>query len=312
MGVESPLSPRAAIMEALVSSPGYGLDIIERVRERGAGIVTLRLGSVYAAFRALERDGLVRGHDVQPAPGRGGRPRRYYALTTKGHRAALAARGAVARFFDLATTDAAQGSQALARASTERASSEPTYQAVPLAAIRRDATRTRAALNADRVAQLLERISEGDRFPAPVVFFNGTDYWLADGFHRMEAYSRTEYDTIECDVREGNGADAILFGAGANAKHDQAGLYRSNADKRHAVVMVFQALAAKNESWTDTRIAKLCGVSNVMVVETGAILAAARAAIDAADVTGGNAKRSLSSRGNGQALSTRRASPPSR
>lgn len=166
----------------------------------------------------------------------------------------------------------------------------PNIQPVPLAAIRRDATQTRAGLNGERVSHYAERIKEGDRFPAPVLFFDGAEYWAADGFHRLEAYARTLYGTIECDVREGGRADAILFGAGANARHDKSGLYRSNADKRHSVVMVFGALALKGESWTDTRIAELCGLSHVLVGECRAKLVAATGQPDDTPRVGRNGK----------------------
>jgi len=33
-----------------------------------------------------------------------------------------------------------------------------------------------------------ERMKAGEKFPAIDVFFDGEDYWLADGFHRVRAY----------------------------------------------------------------------------------------------------------------------------
>jgi PadR family transcriptional regulator PadR len=87
--MKGPLTARAAILLSL-DSPGYGLQIIERVRKRTDGAVRLRLGSVYPALRDLEKSGLVRSWEV--AADKGGRRRRYYELTLRGVAAARAQR----------------------------------------------------------------------------------------------------------------------------------------------------------------------------------------------------------------------------
>ncbi len=93
--MESPLGSKAALLITLLSGPGYGLDLIERV---ATGIGSRpRQGSVYPALRAIERKGLVRGWDVRASPS-GGRPRRYYELTPKGIAVAKAQRAAIAAF----------------------------------------------------------------------------------------------------------------------------------------------------------------------------------------------------------------------
>jgi DNA-binding PadR family transcriptional regulator len=87
--MKNPLSARAAILLGL-SRPGYGLQIIDRIREQTGGHVRLRLGSVYPALRDLEKRRLVRSWEVPGA--RGGRRRRYYELTQRGVAAATAQR----------------------------------------------------------------------------------------------------------------------------------------------------------------------------------------------------------------------------
>jgi hypothetical protein len=138
---------------------------------------------------------------------------------------------------------------------------------IAIESIRRDATQTRAALNSERVSEYADRLKAGDAFPPPVVFFDGELHWLGDGFHRIEAHVTNGRARLECEVRKGGKADAILFGAAANTKHDKGGLYRSNADKRHAVRMVLGALGEKGEEWSDRRIADACGVGNALVGE---------------------------------------------
>src|SRR5574341_1438418 len=88
LGVETPLSARAALLQAL-RVPGYGLELMKRVHDSTGGVVGLRMGSIYPALRALEGEGLVRC--LRVAARRKGRPRRYYELTPRGVRAAMAA-----------------------------------------------------------------------------------------------------------------------------------------------------------------------------------------------------------------------------
>jgi DNA-binding PadR family transcriptional regulator len=77
--------PRAAlfILAALSDDDAHGYAIMQRVRERSAGAVPLRTGSLYRHLARLIEDGLV-----QPAAGRPADhdPRRstYYRLTALG------------------------------------------------------------------------------------------------------------------------------------------------------------------------------------------------------------------------------------
>lgn len=82
------IDPEAALLQALLSGPGYGLELIERVEERTQGRVTLNQGNTYPALRTLEREGLVESYKSEGPQERGGRPRIYYRLTGDGLRAA--------------------------------------------------------------------------------------------------------------------------------------------------------------------------------------------------------------------------------
>ena len=93
--MDTPVSARTAILMSLMGGRGFGLEIIERVRERTHGKIILNEGSVYPALKALERDGLLRSFDGEPMPERGGRPRRYYELTGEGRRVAREQRTAL-------------------------------------------------------------------------------------------------------------------------------------------------------------------------------------------------------------------------
>jgi PadR family transcriptional regulator PadR len=78
---------KVAILSALVSDPGYGLEIIERVKDLTNGHVRMVQGRVYPALRELEDEGFLESYDGPALPERGGRPRRYYRITAEGRKA---------------------------------------------------------------------------------------------------------------------------------------------------------------------------------------------------------------------------------
>lgn len=139
--------------------------------------------------------------------------------------------------------------------------SKPNLQTLLLSDIQLDPTcQARAATNDEVVADYAEKIGAGVKFPPAIVFFDGSHYWLADGFHRHDAATEAGEDFLLCDVREGGRRDAQLYAAGANSDH---GLYRSSADKRRAVGLLLND--AEWRRWSDRRIADHCGVSNKLV-----------------------------------------------
>lgn len=121
-------------------------------------------------------------------------------------------------------------------------------------------TQPRAELDLTTIAEYAAAMQEGDQFPPVVVFHDGENYWLADGFHRLKAAEQIDFLDLPADVREGTRRDAVLFSVGANASH---GLRRTNADKRQAV----ETLLRDEEwlAWSDREIARRCGVSHDFV-----------------------------------------------
>ena len=51
--MEPPVSTKAALLQALIRGEGYGLDLIDRVKERTKGKVKIHQGNVYPALRDL-------------------------------------------------------------------------------------------------------------------------------------------------------------------------------------------------------------------------------------------------------------------
>ena len=119
---------------------------------------------------------------------------------------------------------------------------------------------SRASIDQNIVADYAEAMAAKAVFPPVVAYFDGSAYWLADGFHRYQAYIRAELDTIAADVRQGTQRDAILFSVGANASH---GLRRTSDDKRRAVLTLLND--KEWSKWSANQIAKQCGVSHTFV-----------------------------------------------
>lgn len=117
-------------------------------------------------------------------------------------------------------------------------------------------TQSRVEINNEIVTEYAEAIKAGAEFPPVVVFNDGVDNWLADGFHRFHAHNRAGKTSIAADVRTGTLRDAKLFSFGANGRHGQR---PTNADKRKSV----SEMLADSEwaSWSQHKIAETCGVS---------------------------------------------------
>ena len=132
-----------------------------------------------------------------------------------------------------------------------------THETLPLSTIRIDGnTQPRDAIDESVVAEYAEAIAAGATFPPLIVYRDGANLWLVDGYHRYHAHRQIGIEDVVCDVRVGTQRDATLFSVGVNDTH---GLRRSNASKRKAVMM----LLADHEwsQWSRQRIADACKVS---------------------------------------------------
>lgn len=115
-------------------------------------------------------------------------------------------------------------------------------------------------------------------FPPVVVFYDGQDYWLADGFHRVKAAEQAMYKSIAVDLRYGTRREAVLHSVGANAIH---GLRLTPADKRRAVVRLLSD--SEWSKWSNVEIARQCAVSEKLVHNIKGELSSVSPRIDQAD-----------------------------
>jgi hypothetical protein len=121
-------------------------------------------------------------------------------------------------------------------------------------------TQARDEIDQKTVTEYAEALMNKEVFPPVIVFHDGINYYLADGFHRYFAHRQTKAPHIEAEVTNGTLRNALEFAIGTNDKH---GLKRSIKDKRKAVLIAFDDV--EWGSLTNREIAKLCRVSHTFV-----------------------------------------------
>jgi protein gp37 len=123
----------------------------------------------------------------------------------------------------------------------------------------------RERMDQARITQYAEDMLAGIGFPPVVVYFDGTTYWLSEGYHRCAAASAANIISVPAEIRQGNRTEARLNAAGSNKEWDAVttGMRRSNRDKRRAVEMVLDV----HPEWSTRQIADHVGVSQMLVVK---------------------------------------------
>jgi len=122
-------------------------------------------------------------------------------------------------------------------------------------------TQPRKKVYEEHVANMAEVLLNGGTMKEdPTVFFDGKEYWLADGFHRYHAHARVGFKALSCEVINGTKRDAFVYSLGANHDH---GMPRTNEEKRDTVITAFNDVELSELS--DAQIAKICKVSSMTV-----------------------------------------------
>ena len=86
--------------------------------------------------------------------------------------------------------------------------------------IRRDPrTQPRNHVDHEVAERYRDCLGEGDEFPPVTVFFDGTEYWLADGWHRVCAALCLGWQGIAAEIRPGGLRDAEWHSFSVNATH---------------------------------------------------------------------------------------------
>ena len=136
-------------------------------------------------------------------------------------------------------------------------------KSLPMDVIRIDGgTQSREKIHTEVVDDYAAKMADGDEFPAGVAFFDGKEYWLADGFHRYHALRKNRKSSMSCQIVNGTLREAIMYSYGANSKH---GMPMTNKDKWRIVTEILNDF-----EWGDLKdreIARRVGVSHVFVAK---------------------------------------------
>jgi hypothetical protein len=125
----------------------------------------------------------------------------------------------------------------------------------------------RVALDEPTIETYRELMAHGTVFDPVIAYWDGRHYWVADGFHRVEAAKRCGFKEIAVEVREGIHAEAEFFACGANTRH---GKPLTNEDKHKIVGRLVckrhrERATPDGKPLSDRAISRLVGVSPTFV-----------------------------------------------
>ena len=158
---------------------------------------------------------------------------------------------------------------------------------ISISDLKKDGLQLREAISEDVVAEYAEAMHAGAQFPPVTVFRDpGTGvFYLADGFHRVEAAQRAGRSSVEADVRTGDYWAAEAYACGANASAP-----RSPETKRRCVTRLWENRMrhfGKNDP-SEREIANLAHVSRSYVHNVISALATSGQCVLPPTVTGRN------------------------
>lgn len=116
-------------------------------------------------------------------------------------------------------------------------------------------TQQRVRIDQEVAANYARLLLKNTRFPPVEVVFDGTHYWLWNGFHRYEAHTLAGRPRLYAEIRQGTLREAIFLSLGANKTN---GIRPSPDDKKRAVFTML-----RDPEWChlpNTQIAEHCDV----------------------------------------------------
>ncbi len=135
---------------------------------------------------------------------------------------------------------------------------------MPVFLLKTDKGTQRRQINLEVVTQYAEQMAEGAKFDPIDAVYDGKDYIVWNGFHRVNAYKKANIKMVRVSVTDGDAAEAIHLSLGAN----KDSLQRTQAEKNAcARVMITDP---RYEAWTDEQRANHIGVSRSTIARVKA------------------------------------------
>jgi ParB-like chromosome segregation protein Spo0J len=132
---------------------------------------------------------------------------------------------------------------------------------LPIEKIRIDGgTQPRAEINKNAVEEYASLISEKVLMPPVIVYFDGKEYWLVDGFHRYFSHKKLGLTEMLVDIRNGTLREAQFFSKGA---HNGRGLGHNSKDYEYIVLSMVKD--KEWGQWSNRALGKHIGISAMTV-----------------------------------------------
>ena len=72
-------------------------------------------------------------------------------------------------------------------------------------------TQSRVEINQNTVDEYAADLKEGAKFPPVVLFHDGKNFLIGDGWHRLLAFKKAGKKNIEAEIKVGGERDAVLI-----------------------------------------------------------------------------------------------------
>jgi hypothetical protein len=103
----------------------------------------------------------------------------------------------------------------------------------------------RTRIHEETVSDYAEAMKAGAQFPQIVVFHDGSDCFVGDGFQRIPTAARIGRKETAAEIRKGTAIDAPWFALGTNKRN---GLRMTADDRKYAILPALKIWPDRNQN----------------------------------------------------------------